>query len=480
MKVKVNEARDVLRFVPPQLNSLLLKCARLLSPLYLRAALHLRVQPPQHIEPLLDEYKRFFEDESKLILVFRHVHVHDAQVMFHLFNNITHSQAKKRRIPYPRRPHAHFLYGRGVPVWGGAYLEWVFSRLGGIPVHHRKLDREGLDALRRYMQQGPYPIALAPEGQVTYHNEIIYEIEPGFAQLAMWARYDVSKAGGSQDVRILPISQYYDYGEEGVQIRSSLIDRLIKETGIELEGQLESDQPATPILHQIGAQLLTEIENFYAHFYNLTALAPQQQSGHSITKDRSDAQYKWGDCNRRRVEHLVDEVLKMQERRLGIQHPPTGFTPRIYIVRLAGWNRIFVRNSENAEQRTSAAPLDQELQDFLATEAGLFARHLEVVDLLAYLQPEYALESDDANRHIEFLLNLLDAVNRLKGGTIGQRKHPGSTNVKLSIGEPISLNSLSTQKSNVSDRQLRSELVERVQKQFEVLAAECEQINANK
>ena len=466
MKIKVNEARDVLRFVPPQLNSVVLKCARLFAPLYLRAALHLRVQPLQHIEPLLDEFKRFFENESKLILVFRHVHVHDAQVMFYLLNNIVHFQAKKRRILYPYRPHAHFLYGRGVPVWGGAYLEWLFSRLGGIPVHHRKLDREGLDVVRRYLQQGPYPIALAPEGQVTYHNELVYDIEPGFAQLAMWARHDAAKAGGSQDVRILPISQYYDYGEEGVHIRSRLIDRIIRETGIELEGPLEPNRPAKPILRQIGAELLTKIEVFYAQFYNIPALTPVHSE-----RDKGGRPGRQ-ECSRRRVEHLVDQVLKMQERRLGIQHPPKGFTPRIYIVRLEGWNRIFVRNSANNEQRKNAAPLEHELQNFIATEAGLFARHLEVVDLLAYFQPEYALESDDANRHIEFLLNLLDAVNRLKGGTIGQREHTRSTKVKLSIGNPISLNSLTMQKPKISDRQLRKELVERVKAQFDTLATE--------
>ncbi|MDY7028749.1 MAG: hypothetical protein SVR04_10675 [Spirochaetota bacterium] len=67
--------------------------------------------------------------------------------------------------------------------------------------------------------------------------------------------------------------------------------------------------------------------------------------------------------------------------------------------------------------------MDETLNDYLAAEAGLFARHLEVVDLLAYLQPEYALESEDTNRHIELALNLLDAVNRLEGGSIGQRLH---------------------------------------------------------
>ncbi|MFW5727639.1 MAG: 1-acyl-sn-glycerol-3-phosphate acyltransferase [Spirochaetia bacterium] len=460
MKLQVEGTRAVLRFVPPRLNPLVLGLARVLVPGYLRSALHLRMQEPGNIDTILHEYQHFFQEESKLILVFRHVHVHDAQVMFYLFNTVVHTQAKKKGIRYPYRPHAHFLYGRGVPLWGGAYLEWLFSRLGGIPVHHRKLDRQGLDAVRRHMAEGRYPIALAPEGQVTYHNQVVHDIEPGFAQLAMWARHDVEQAGQTQDVRILPISQFYDYGEDGMQIRGELVDKISRELGIDFSAQLRQSGGIRPVLWNIGIQLLSKIETFYADYYQV-----------DFSDRDSGSEYKH-ECTRQRVEQLVDGLLKMQEQRLGIHHPPKGFTPRIYIVRLAGWNRIFVRENNSQPTEQQKAPLDRELQDYIAAEAGLFARHLEVVDLLAYLQPEYALESDDANRHIEFLLNLLDAVNRLKGGTIGQRMHPRSCTVKLNIGTPISMEHLSARKAELSNRQLRKELVERVREQFSRLAGD--------
>ena len=460
MKLQVDGTRGVLRFVPPRLNHLVLSLARVLAPGYLRYGLHLRVQSPDNFDTVLQEYQRFFRNESKLILVFRHVHVHDAQVMFYLFNNIVHTQAKKQGIRYPYRPHAHFLYGRGVPVWGGAHLEWLFSRLGGIPVHHRKLDRQGLDVVRRYIGEGRYPIALAPEGQVTYHNQVVHDIEPGFAQLALWARHDIEKKGQNQDVRILPISQYYDYGEVGMQIRSELVDRISREIGIDFSAELQQSERIQPVLRKIGAQLLSKIETFYSDYYQVDLPDRSRESGGK------------GECSRRRVEHLVDALLRMQEQRLGIHHPPKGFTPRIYIVRLAGWNRIFVRQDNSQAAVDGRAPLDRELQDYIAAEAGLCARHLEVVDLLAYLQPEYALESDDANRHIEFLLNLLDAVNRLKGGTIGQRTHPRGCTVKLNIGAPISVEHISARKPGISDRQLRKELMEGVRDQFTRLSGD--------
>lgn len=457
MEFKVKGVRGVLRFVPPRLNTRVLRFARVFAPLYVRLALHLRVRAPHNIDTLLQEFQRFFSGSGKLILVFRHVHVHDAQVMFYLFNNLLQRQAKKRGIKYPRRPHAHFLYGRGVPVWAGKYLEWLFSRLGGIPVHHRKMDREGLDVVRRYMRQGPYPVALAPEGQVTYHNQVVHDLEPGFAQLALWARSDAEQAGQNREVRILPISQYYHYGKDGVNIRAELIDALVREAGLEVSVEPRNPAAVQQRIHEIGARLLSKIESFYSRYYGISALDPQH------------ANIRPEDCSRKRVGHLVDEILKMQERRLGIIHPPKGFTPRIYIVRMAGWNRIFVQEQDGAA-KSSDSLLDQELQDYIAAEAGLFARHLEVVDLLAYLQPEHALQSEDVNRHIEFLLNLLDAVNRLKGGTIGQRSHPRSSEVSITVGTPISLNSIFERSPDISARQVRKQLIELVESQFNHLA----------
>ena len=455
MKFKVNRVRGILRFVPPRLNLWVLKCARAFAPVYLRSVLHLTVRPPLNIDTIAQEFQRFFSGSSKLILVFRHVHVHDAQVMFYLFNNLLQRHAKKRGIGYPRRPHAHFLYGRGVPVWGGKHLEWLFSRLGGIPVHHRKLDREGLDVVRRSMLQGLYPIALAPEGQVTYHNQMVSAIEPGFAQLALWARNDAEQAGQNRGVRVLPISQYFHYGEDGANIRAELIDTLSRETGLDVKTGLQNSAAVQQRMHEIGARLLSKIESFYSRYYGIYALGPHH------------ANIRLEDCSRKRVEHLVDEILKLQERRLGIIHPPRGFTPRIYIVRMAGWNRIFVQDENN---RTAKSPLDRELHDYIAAEAGLFARHLEVVDLLAYLQPEYALQSADVNRHIEFLLNLLDAVNRLEGGTIGQRVHTRRSAVSISVGTPISLNRVFEESPDKSARQVRNRLIEHVEDQFTNLA----------
>ncbi len=451
--MKLEGVRDKLKFVAPRLNPLVLHLARTLGPLYVKRVLGLHIHRPEHMDTLLQEYQQFARGSSKLIIVFRHVHVHDAQVLFYMLNNQLPSYARAQKARFPKRPHAHFLYGRGVPVWGGKRLEWLFSRLGGIPVHHRKLDRNGLDVVRTYMLQGQYPIALAPEGQVTYHNQIVHALEPGFAQLSLWAQQDLQQQGLDQDVRILPISQYYQYGnteQEKRKVLHSLIHELQIETGMDILSGDTLPKDVQPILSRVGAELFSKIEQFYAQYYGI-----QMPTDGAL------------ECSRLRVEGLVDALLGMQEQHYGIQHPPKGFTPRIYIVRLAGWNRIFMQE----EGSHSLEPqLDSSLNEYLAAEAELYARHLEVVDLLAYLQPEYALESQDTNRHIEFLLNLLDAVNRLEGGTIGQRRHPRTCQVSLEVGEALSLSDLRTRIQPGSERAMRSLIVKAVEQQFNAMA----------
>lgn len=463
MKLQVEGVKAPLEFIPPRLNPLVVKLVTGITPLYVKHSLGLRVSVPEGMDALAREYQRFFNDGDRLILVFRHVHVHDAQVMFYLFDHLLPREARRLGIRLPRAPHAHFLYGRGVPVWAGKWLEWLFSRVGGIPVYHRSLSREGLDTVRSHLTEAAYPIALAPEGQVTYHNGVVHPIEPGFAQLALWARKDLEKKGSPRDVRILPISQYYRYGKEGERVLEDLLGRIETELGQVFETAPEQkENSGTQEIHrdrlrlrQAGAAVLTRFEDFYRRYYGLKDFPSQ------FDIDRIEIRPE--DCSRSRVAHLVDAVMRLQEERLGIKHPPKGFTPRIFTIRQAGWNRIF-RKPRRPDG--SLSPLDAALNEYLAVEAGLFARHLEVVDLMAYLQPEYALESEDVNRHIEFALNLLDGISRLKGGTIGQRHHVRPCEVKINIGDPVSLKEIYAGDTGLSLRQQREILLEEVARQF--------------
>ncbi len=445
MKQTIIHAANRLSFIPPKFNRGMLAFARAIAPFYLRHLLGLRLEHCEGLKTLADEYRRFQRGDSRLIIVFRHVHVNDAQVIFYLINNLLPKQMRRRGRPLgeplAKRPHAHFLYGRGVPLWAGKGLEFIFSRLGGVPVSHRKLERESIDIIRSYMSEGRFPVALAPEGQVTYHNRYVYEIEPGFAQLALWT----AEAGGTGEVRVLPISQYYRYGDNPPAVLEKIFGAVEELTGLR-----SSAEDPKRRLQEYGSALLDRIESFYSRFYHLD-IPPSPA----------------GEFTRRRVEVLTDAVLALQEKKFGVKAPFNGFTPRIFTVRQAGWDRIFHLDPARRDERSR---LDISMDDYIASEAFLFTRHLELVDLLSYMRPEYGLESDDPNMWIETALNLHDLSLRIQGGNISNRLEIKPVYVSLYIGEPISLSRPELSDPEVSLRTRRNFLVDEVSRQFEKFA----------
>jgi hypothetical protein len=509
MRKRIQEAQKKLTFIPPKLNRAVLAFGRLIAPLYLRLALGLRMRKVEGIERLIDAYREFQEGKSKLILVFRHSHVHDAQVMFHLVNSILPKAARRSGKKLRRRPHIHFLYGRGVPLWAGRYLAWIFSRIGAIPVSHRQLDRVSIDMIRDFILSSEYPVALAPEGQVTYHNRYVYEIEPGFAQIALWAAQDLVRARESRKTRenrtpdsaatettqgagpaadrvvILPISQYYGYGDDSLRIFDEIIARIEGESEHSLLGELgEREQnpkesapekgnmrvgeiPSTEVLPEGAAQagpesgagpesepgldpaaepglearrrrlkaagryVLDLLEEFYRRFYRIDLGKTSEADGGEEEHEASGTGF-----TRSRVERITDAVLRMQEERLGITAPYHGFTPRIFTVRQAGWRHVFRLDPQHREKRSE---LEKSTDDYVAAEADLFSRHLEVVDALSYLRPEYGTEYGDANMLVETTLNLYDVTLRLRGGDISDRPDIRPTYVSVTVGEPVPL-----------------------------------------
>jgi hypothetical protein len=86
MRKLINQAQPRLRFIRPRLNRAVLALGRFISTAYVRFRMGVRIEAVHGIERLIDEYRRYNSGRSKLIVVFRHVHVHDAPVIFHLIN----------------------------------------------------------------------------------------------------------------------------------------------------------------------------------------------------------------------------------------------------------------------------------------------------------------------------------------------------------------------------------------------------------
>ncbi|UCF99009.1 MAG: hypothetical protein JSV89_05590 [Spirochaetaceae bacterium] len=88
------------------------------------------------------------------------------------------------------------------------YLRFVegISRIGGIAVMNRRNDTESMRTIRRQLSDGPFPVALAPEGQVSYHNHLLGPIEGGTARLAVWCLEDLEHQGRNEEILIVPVA----------------------------------------------------------------------------------------------------------------------------------------------------------------------------------------------------------------------------------------------------------------------------------
>ena len=132
--------------------------------------------------------------------------------MLYLLSRGVPKAAREYDIKLRSPVHSHFVYDRGMTIWAGDWLGWLFSRLGGIPIHRgKRLDRTGLRAARELLVNGQFPLAIAPEGATNGHSETVSPLEPGVAQLSFWCAEDLRKKGRSEQVYIVPIGIRYTY-----------------------------------------------------------------------------------------------------------------------------------------------------------------------------------------------------------------------------------------------------------------------------
>ena len=186
-------------FVYPCYSPFITKIVNMIAPLYLRKAEGVSSVTIEHLELLFEAFKNHFSGRKKLIIAFRHVAKEDAPVLMYLI----HKKLKKAIRTYNKTVdrneriigHAQFLYGADVLEWAGTLAAYVFPRLGAIPVINRTNNSKGLSLLKETMKKGEFPVALAPESQVTYHMGTVAQTSKGISSLAFWG----------ENVSIIPI-----------------------------------------------------------------------------------------------------------------------------------------------------------------------------------------------------------------------------------------------------------------------------------
>ncbi|ACK72074.1 phospholipid/glycerol acyltransferase [Gloeothece citriformis PCC 7424] len=430
-------AHSKLNFIPQSFNPAVLKLSHVLLPFVLRFRVRrwliggiTRIQA-ENVETLVKLYQQFQAGKIRFLMAFRHPEVEDPLCLLYLLSRIVPRVARKEGISLHLPVHNHFIYDRGMVIWAGKWLGWLFSRGGGIPIHRGKpLDRIALKAARELFVNGEFPLTVAPEGATNGHHERVSPLEPGVAQLGFWCVEDLMKANRTEEVYILPISLRYYYIKPPWAKLAQLLAQLEADTGLPVQHLDQSDlshpeEILYPRLFKLGEYLLTELEAFYHRFYRQTI--PPIPEDPNLTPNQILGI---------RLQNLLDTALKVAEDYFNLPQQGT-IIDRCRRLEEAGWNAVY---REDIPDINKISPLQRGLANWIAEEGELRVKHMRLVESFVAVSGSYVKENPTAERFAETTLILFDLISRIKGVKMPRRPRLGKRRVKITIGEPISVN----------------------------------------
>ncbi len=416
------------RLAPSKLSAPFSRLGRLLMPAYLSSALAFERVEILSAERILSELHDFQSGQSRLIVAFRHPYGDEAQLMFHVFENMLPRLAKKAGRPLLRHPGLRLVHDYAVPLWGNAFIRYLLPRAGALPVYHVRSDTNSLSQIRAVLKDGPSPLGLAPEGQISYHSETLPRIELGTVRMGFWCASDLARAGRSEEVRILPISVHYRYDKRDFHQIHAIIRNLERLSGLDAQPiARKTPLPALlPRLDAIELRLLKLTEQFYRDTYHY--IEPDVIAGETEADERQ-----------RRWNALLPAAITVAEYALGIDPGKEDLVQRMYRVRLEGWSRV-----KPEEPLNGLSKLELALADRRAGEGWFAMRHMELVDLMSYHDVSYinVASSCNDNRIVEHTINLLDLANRLMAGNVSNRPNHIRKKAYIIPGEHINLTEL--------------------------------------
>ncbi|MHC5743682.1 MAG: lysophospholipid acyltransferase family protein [Nostoc sp.] len=434
MPRSIQSTQPPLKFIPQRLNLLVLQIVRWLLPI----ALRFRTRPwlsagivkieAKNVEVLAELYQQFQSGKIRFLLAFRHPEVEDPLCMLYLLSRIVPQVARQKGITLKSLVHSYFLYDRGMTVWAGKWLGWLFSLLGGVPVRRgRRLDRQAIQNARELFANGELPIAVAPEGGTNGHSGIVSPLEPGVAQMGFWCVEDLQKANRSETVIVVPIAIQYRYVEPPWSKLDWLLSKLEADSGLKV---LESDSGNREEIYyqrlcRLAEYLITEMEEFYRRFYH-------QDIPNTILTDESTS------ANQvliARLHRLLDKALQVTEQYFEVQGQGN-FIDRCRRLEEAGWSYIY---REDLPDINALAPFKRGLADWIAEEADLRMRHMRIVESFVAVTATYIQEQPTAERFAETALLVFDMLSRIQDTTFPGRPRLGSRQAQITVGEPISV-----------------------------------------
>jgi hypothetical protein len=419
----MQQAQPPLGFIAPQYHAGITQIVHWAAPFWMRSTTDVQAVEAVNIEELVRAYSQFEAGKIRLVLAFRHPSVNDPMAIGYLFSQLVPKAAKRAKVKLRKPIHAHFMYDRGVPLWAGTALGWLFSRMGGTSILRGKLDRQGLKSARDLLANGKLPFMAAPEGATNGHSEIVAPLEPGVAQLAFWCAEDLAKADRHEQVVVLPIGLQYQYRGNSWRSIEALLTDLETQVGLPAQDRGIIDQTLMyPRLYRLGEALLTLMEQHYDRFYHQT-LAPIDP------RLAPAAQFP------QRLQRLLETALAVCERQFGLT-PKGSIVDRCRRLEQAAWDQIY-RDDVDLDKLST---LERRLADRVATESQMHLWHMRLVESFVSVTGSYVRDKPTIDRFAETLLITWETIVRI-GGDRNSLKRPrlGGQTARITIGEPIVL-----------------------------------------
>ncbi|UKO97264.1 lysophospholipid acyltransferase family protein [Nostoc sp. UHCC 0870] len=431
----ITSVQPPLKFIPHRFNPLILRIFHGLLPIILR----FRTRPwlpagivgveAENVEVLAELYAQFQTGKIRLLMAFRHPEVEDPLCVLYMLSRLVPQAARQQGIKLQYPIHSHFLYDRGMTIWAGEWLGWLFSRLGGVAVRRgRRLDKQAIQTARNLFANGKLPIAIAPEGGNNGHSGVVSPLEPGVAQMGFWCVEDLHKANRDETVVIVPISIQYHYIQPPWLKLDQLLSKLEADSGLPVKSIGDGvNQPE--IYYQricrLGEYLITEMEEFYRRFYHQdipkASVSEASKTPNEVLIDR--------------LHYLLDKALQVSEQYFGVQ-PQGNFIDRCRRLEEASWNLIY---RDDLPDINTLPPFKRGLADWVAQEADLRVQHMRLVESFVAVQANYLQEQPTADRLAETALLMFDMLSRIQSSTLPGRSRLGLRKATLKVGEPISV-----------------------------------------
>ena len=381
---------------------------------------------------LISAMEHALSRKSRCIIAFRHQNGWEPQILTWFTLYRLAKIAGKRGYRFSLPPRILFVHGYELFRWGGPLTRFILPRFGAMPIHHTKLNSAFFKRIYRCLREGPYPLAIAPEGQVSYTLAEEPRTEPGTVRIALTVAEQLLACSGTDGTRedcpaveILPISLYPEYGRKALIATERLLRRVesicdIDDTLFASSGTTGFNSPRFDSSHLI--------ERFLRCREIILAL---NEKRYGLTREQGNAVRNGQDFSAR-LDAVIEAALQSAAAMLRIDNPPGDTINRLYAIRQICWDRIFPEKIDLA----ALPALERAVLDLRAGEAWHAARHMELADFSFYFHKP---PGESTASIVEYAQNLYDFANRTMGGIYGTRRRIAPAAIRINAASPVNI-----------------------------------------